>query len=136
MTGNNDKITDRNGNNVSHISNISGLLACPFCGSKELAFIKESSKDGTIMLTTIYHNNPTAECGMSMMDSDEEKLVAKWNMRSISFEPTPEQIEQASKNMAEDCHINYACEEAEIYAATFKLMLSDIKKLKETCGSL
>lgn len=56
------------------------MIPCPFCGSSDLHFLKNKSKDGTITLIQILHG-PNTECGVSMIDTSEERVVSRWNLR-------------------------------------------------------
>ena len=56
------------------------LKPCPFCGSSEFTFIEEYSKNKTMKWYTIIHlaSNP---CSISMLESNKESLIKKWNTR-------------------------------------------------------
>lgn len=56
------------------------MIPCPFCGSSDLHFLKKKSNDGTITWVQILHG-PNTECSVSMIDTSEERVVSKWNLR-------------------------------------------------------
>lgn len=56
------------------------MIPCPFCGSSDLHFLKKKSNDGTITWVQILHG-PNIECSVSMIDTSEERVVSKWNLR-------------------------------------------------------
>lgn len=67
--------------NLSYNMNNEKLLSpCPFCGSSDLSFLKKKSNDGTITWVQILHG-PNTECSASMIDTSEEKVISKWNLR-------------------------------------------------------
>lgn len=57
------------------------VRSCPFCGNDELYLHKEPSRDGTITWHKIMHG-PTTKCSVSMIDSDFEELLKRWNSRA------------------------------------------------------
>lgn len=57
------------------------MRSCPFCGSDVLNLHEESSKDGTITWYKILHN-ALNECSASMLDSNKENLIDRWNRRA------------------------------------------------------
>ena len=56
------------------------LLPCPFCKNKDLHMTAEPSGDKTVIWYTIAHGINT-DCGVSMLDSDKEELIRRWNFR-------------------------------------------------------
>lgn len=57
------------------------VSACPFCGNRELYIHHEPSRDGTIIWHKLMHG-PSTECSVSMIGSDLEKLIERWNSRT------------------------------------------------------
>lgn len=57
------------------------IKACPFCGADELHIQEKPSRDGTIIWYKILHN-PTTDCGGSMLGSNKEVLINRWNRRA------------------------------------------------------
>lgn len=58
------------------------IKPCPFCGEDNLHFHKEPSNDKTITWYKIIHG-PTVPCGVSMLDTNKDELIKKWNTRVI-----------------------------------------------------
>ncbi len=56
------------------------LKGCPFCRGSDLAIFGNSSKDKTVTFYKIVHS-PSNECGITMIDTDIDKLISKWNLR-------------------------------------------------------
>ncbi len=57
------------------------MRSCPFCGSNELHFFEEPSRDKTVTWHRIQHS-ATNPCSISMMDSNKENLIKMWNARA------------------------------------------------------
>jgi hypothetical protein len=57
------------------------MRSCPFCGSNELHFFEEPSRDKTVTWHSIQHS-ATNPCSISMMDSDKDNLIKMWNARA------------------------------------------------------
>jgi hypothetical protein len=56
------------------------LKFCPFCQNSELYIDSKPSNDGTITWYKIHHS-ATNECSVSMIDSDIDRLIKRWNTR-------------------------------------------------------
>ena len=56
------------------------IKSCPFCGEDDLHFHKEPSNDKTITWHRILHG-PTTACGVSMLGTNKDELIEKWNKR-------------------------------------------------------
>ena len=57
------------------------MCSCPFCGSNELHFFEEPSRDKTVTWHRIQHS-ATNPCSISMLDSNKDNLIKMWNSRS------------------------------------------------------
>lgn len=56
------------------------LKPCPFCGLKSIALHSKPLLDGTVILYSLLHK-PTIGCGVSLTDSDVNKLFDTWNRK-------------------------------------------------------
>ena len=64
-------------------SSLMPLLDCPFCGgNKDLHIAEKYSRDKTITWYRILHG-PQNRCSVSMIDSDKNELIERWNIRAI-----------------------------------------------------
>lgn len=83
-------------NGAIHIPVVSGLLSCPFCGADcEIERWEDMQGEYRVKCKGVCEHKLDA-----WMDTEED-AIAMWNTRSKSFEPTDEQIEQASKKYLE-----------------------------------
>jgi hypothetical protein len=57
------------------------MRSCPFCGSDVLNIHEEPSRDKTITWYRILHN-ATNECSVSMLGSNKNNLIERWNSRA------------------------------------------------------
>lgn len=64
-------------------SDLTQLLYCPFCKIQTDLHITETySPDKTIIWYRILHS-PENICSVSMVDSDKNKLIERWNTRAL-----------------------------------------------------
>lgn len=83
ITNNNDKITDGNGNKVSHLPDVSGILPCPFCGA-DCEIERRENLQGEYRVKCKGDWGHKLDCWLDT----EEDAIAIWNTRSNRFEPT------------------------------------------------
>jgi len=58
------------------------LLDCPFCGESDFFITKKKSDDGTITWYILRHR-ATNRCSITMLDSNNEELIERWNRREV-----------------------------------------------------
>jgi len=68
------------------------LRPCPFCGSKDLYLHEQLSKDKTITWFTIHHG-VTTPCGVTLLDTDKDKLISLWNASQLMLKDKRQTLE-------------------------------------------
>ena len=79
----NDNLTKNVSNEAESPAFLVGAVmrSCPFCGGEDLFIHETPSSDRTVTWYKLLHT-ATRDCGVSMLDSNKEDLIVRWNKRA------------------------------------------------------